>query len=242
MTLLYILVFVLIAVILSIATRKGGRLPALLIISTLAVFALQPALPVRGLDFWLPTITLGLTVLGWVLTTPAPQRLWRDNWPAIAILGGITLLLGLTRYLGISLPLTASNPPIIQQILVILVIFGAAGFLLWRFSTPGKLILSTAFVFVILIFLLLKVPALSEWVSRVLRGWNGQSVSLASPLDLRWLGFSYIAFRLLHTLRDRQSGRLPAVSLSEYVVYVIFFPALSAGPIDRIERFVGDLR
>jgi D-alanyl-lipoteichoic acid acyltransferase DltB (MBOAT superfamily) len=242
MTLAYILVFVLIAGILSIAMRKGGRSPVLLVISTLAVFALQPALPVRGLDFWLPTFTLGLTVLGWVLTTPAPQRLWRNNWPTIAILGGITLLLGLTRYLGISLPLTASNPPLIQQILIILLVFGAAGFLLWRFSAPSKLILSVAFIFVIFIFLLLKVPTLSEWISRVLRGWNGQSVLLASPLDLRWLGFSYIAFRLLHTLRDRQSGRLPAVSLMEYVVYVIFFPALSAGPIDRIERFVGDLR
>ena len=151
-------------------------------------------------------------------------------------------MLGLTRYLGFSLPLTASNPPQILQILVVLAILCAAGFLLWRFSKPGKLMLSAAFVFVILIFLLLKVPALSEWTSQVLRGWNGQSTLLASPLDLRWLGFSYIAFRLLHTLRDRQSGRLPAVSLSEYVVYVIFFPALSAGPIDRIERFVGDLR
>jgi D-alanyl-lipoteichoic acid acyltransferase DltB (MBOAT superfamily) len=242
MTLAYILVFILIAAILSIAMRKGGRLPVLLAISALAVFAMQPALPVRGLDFWLPTLTLGLTVLGWVLTTPREQRSWRENWPAIAILGGITLILGLTRYLGIALPLTASNPPIIQEILVVLAIFGAAGFLLWRFSTPGKLILNVACVFVILIFLLLKVPALSEWVSQVLRGWNGQSILLASPLDLRWLGFSYIAFRLLHTLRDRQSGRLPAVSLPEYVVYVIFFPALSAGPIDRIERFVGDLR
>ncbi len=85
-------------------------------------------------------------------------------------------------------------------------------------------------------------PALAEWASKTLRGWNGQSVALASAMDVRWLGFSYIAFRLLHTLRDRQSGRLPAVSLSEYVVYVIFFPALAAGPIDRIERFVGDLR
>jgi D-alanyl-lipoteichoic acid acyltransferase DltB (MBOAT superfamily) len=30
--------------------------------------------------------------------------------------------------------------------------------------------------------------------------------------------------------------------LAEYVVYVIFFPAVSAGPIDRIERFLTDLR
>jgi D-alanyl-lipoteichoic acid acyltransferase DltB (MBOAT superfamily) len=56
------------------------------------------------------------------------------------------------------------------------------------------------------------------------------------------LGFSYIAFRLLHTIRDRATGRLPPVTLSEYIVYIIFFPALTAGPIDRIERFVGDLR
>ena len=119
----------------------------LLVISTLAVYALQPALPVRGLDFWLPTLTLGLTVLGWVLTTPRQQRLWRDNWLAVAILGGIVLALGLTRYLGFSLPLTASNPPQIFQILIVLAIIAAAGFLLWQFSKPGKLILSVAFIF-----------------------------------------------------------------------------------------------
>jgi D-alanyl-lipoteichoic acid acyltransferase DltB (MBOAT superfamily) len=32
------------------------------------------------------------------------------------------------------------------------------------------------------------------------------------------------------------------VSLQEYVNYVIFFPAVTAGPIDRLERFIGDLR
>jgi D-alanyl-lipoteichoic acid acyltransferase DltB (MBOAT superfamily) len=242
MTLAYILVFIIVAAFLGLARLQRGWLPVLLAISALAVYALQPALPVRGLDFWLPTLTLGLAVLGWVLTTPREQRLWRDNRPAAAILGGIVLALGLTRYLGISLPLTASRPPQTLQILVVLAIVALAAFLLWRFSKPGKLLLSAAFVFVILIFVLLKVPALSEWASQVLRGWNGQSTLLASPRDLGWLGFSYIAFRLLHTLRDRQSGRLPAVSLSEYVVYMIFFPALTAGPIDRIERFVGDLR
>jgi D-alanyl-lipoteichoic acid acyltransferase DltB (MBOAT superfamily) len=46
----------------------------------------------------------------------------------------------------------------------------------------------------------------------------------------------------MHTIRDRQSGRLPPVSLGEYVSYVIFFPTLSAGPIDRIERFITNLR
>jgi alginate O-acetyltransferase complex protein AlgI len=56
------------------------------------------------------------------------------------------------------------------------------------------------------------------------------------------LGFSYIAFRLIHTLRDRQTGRLPLVNLREYVTYAVFFPALTAGPIDRLERFTPQLR
>ncbi len=158
MTLAYILVFVIIAAVLGVATRTRGHLPLLLAVSALAVYALQPALPVRGLDFWLPTLTLGLAVLAWVLTTPRQKRLWRDNWPGIAILGGIVIVLGLTRYLGISLPLTASNPPQIQEILVLLAILGVAGLLLWRFSEPGKLLLSAAFLIVIIIFLILKGP------------------------------------------------------------------------------------
>ena len=242
MTLVFIFVSFAVAAILGLVVRNRWRLPLLLGISALAVYALQPALPVRGLDFWLPTATLAFTTLTWVLTTPREQRSWQTNWLAAAILGGVVLTLGLTRYLGLSLPLTASRPPQTLQILVALAITALAAFLLARYSKPGKLLLTAGFVFGIALFVFLKVPALTEWISRVVRGWNGQSTALASPLDLRWLGFSYIAFRLLHTIRDRQSGRLPVVSLSEYVVYVIFFPALAAGPIDRIERFVGDLR
>jgi alginate O-acetyltransferase complex protein AlgI len=242
MTLAYILIFIAVAAVLGLGLRGRGRLPGLLVTSALAVYALQPALPVRGLDFWLPTATLALAVLGWVITTPREQRTWHTNWLAAAILGGIVLVLGLLRLLNFSLPLTASRPPQFLQILVALSCIAVPALLLGRFSKTGKLLLIAGFVFIILLFVIFKVPALAEWVSKVLRGWNGQSTALASPLDIRWLGFSYIAFRLLHTLRDRQSGRLPPVSLSEYVVYVIFFPALAAGPIDRIERFVEDLR
>ncbi|MBA4385132.1 MAG: hypothetical protein C0410_10390 [Anaerolinea sp.] len=94
----------------------------------------------------------------------------------------------------------------------------------------------------LVIFASLKLPILTEWLSGVLRLWSNQSRELASALDLRWLGFSYIAFRLIHTLRDRQNGRLPAMALDEYFIYMLFFPAISAGPIDRSERFIKDLR
>ncbi len=89
---------------------------------------------------------------------------------------------------------------------------------------------------------ILKNPTLAEWAALKLRFLAGQPTTNASLADLQWLGFSYIAFRLIHTIRDRQSGRLPPVDLAEYVTYVIFFPALVAGPIDRLEQFIQDLR
>lgn len=242
MTIALILLSIVVASLLGLVTRNRSRILLLLGISALAVFAIQPVLPVRGLDFWLPSATLALASLAWILTTPHPQRSWRDNWPAVAILVGIVLILGLVRYLGISLYLTASRPPQILQILIGVVGFALAAILLARFTGPGKAVLTITFIFIIILFVVLKFPPLTVLVSIWLRTLNHQSPTLALAQDLRWLGFSYIAFRLLHTIRDRQSGRLPFVSLSEYVVYVIFFPALTAGPIDRIERFIGDLR
>ena len=65
---------------------------------------------------------------------------------------------------------------------------------------------------------------------------------MATGFDIRWLGISYIAFRLLHTLRDHQTGKANNLNLQEFMIYVLFFPALSAGPIDRAPRFAQDLR
>jgi alginate O-acetyltransferase complex protein AlgI len=90
--------------------------------------------------------------------------------------------------------------------------------------------------------IVLKTPFLSYQTSVLLRAFAAQGTARTSALDIRWLGFSYIAFRLIHTLRDRQAGRLPEVTLQEYVTYSVFFPALVAGPIDRLERFVKDIR
>jgi len=242
MTLKLILISIVVAGILGLVTINRWRIPFLLGSCALAVYAFQPVLPVRGLDFWLPTATLAFTVLTWILTTSPEQRTWRDNWLALAILSGIVLVLGLTRYLGFSLHLTASRPPQIHQILAGLAGVGLIALLLARLTTPNKAALTGTFIIIILFFLVLKFPILTTLVSKGLRSLNHQSTSLALAQDLRWLGFSYIAFRLLHTIRDRQSGRLPVISLSEYVIYVIFFPALTAGPIDRVERFIGDLR
>ena len=92
-----------------------------------------------------------------------------------------------------------------------------------------------------MIFIVLKSDVLSLWFSGLIRTNRAENPELASVLDLGWLGFSYLAFRLIHTLRDHQTGQLPALTLREYMAYVIFFPAYTAGPIDRAERFIIDL-
>jgi alginate O-acetyltransferase complex protein AlgI len=242
MTLAYVLISIGTAVLLGIVTRNRWRIQLLLVISTLAIYAFQPVLPIRGLDFWLPTATLALAVLAWIFTTPPENRPWRRDLPSAIILILVVLSLAFTRYLGLSTYLTASNPPQLIQVIIALVAFALIAFFIAHYYKKNIVVLLASFIFIILLFIILKVPSLTIYFSGLLRNMNKQSISLAVAQDIRWLGFSYIAFRLLHTIRDRISGRLPPVTLSEYVVYIIFFPTLSAGPIDRIERFVGDLR
>jgi D-alanyl-lipoteichoic acid acyltransferase DltB (MBOAT superfamily) len=233
-------------------------------ISVLAVFALQPSVPVRGLDYWLPLASLAAAGLGWLLTSTPEARAPRENWIAAAGLTGAALLVALTRFLPEPI-LTPTRPPQMASVLAGLALAAIFACAAWwavggrpagRKAAGGEPVDVTmkpapgrgsapalALILVLLaLFVVLKSPALHQAASGLLRGWVGQSAALATPLDLRWLGFSYLAFRLIHTARDRQEGRLPAVTLREYVTYAVFAPALTAGPIDRLERFVKDLR
>jgi D-alanyl-lipoteichoic acid acyltransferase DltB (MBOAT superfamily) len=237
-----VLIAVLITGGLGVIARGRWRMPLLLVVSALAVYALQPKLPIRYLDFWLPTLTLALAALSWVLTTPRAQRVWKDNWLAVVILVGVSLAMGITRYLNISLPIPVSRPPTLQSLLLVEGTVLVLALLLARFTLPGPAALKASIILLILALVAMKIPSVAQQIGIALRSLSGQSTAAVVVLDFRWLGFSYIVFRLLHTLFDRLSGRLPAVSMGEYVVYVIFFPALTAGPIDRIERFTGDLR
>jgi alginate O-acetyltransferase complex protein AlgI len=242
LTLLNILVFVLAALSVAILTRGRGRGMLLLIGSLLAVYWMQPPTPIRHLDFWLPTFTLFLAILVWAVTRPGLLPLSKTDLGTCLLIAGIILAIGLERYLWPICCLTPTIPPALYQILLAvgfsaLLTFGIARFL------PGKISPINGFIiFILALFVVMKTEPLSKATSILLRSWIGQPGKMASALDLRWLGFSYVAFRLIHTLRDRLAGRLPEYSLQEYLIYIIFFPTFTAGPIDRIQRFVKDLR
>lgn len=303
-----IFIAVIAAVIYSALLPAKWRGWALMIASVVAVYRMQPALPIRYLDFILPTATVVIVVACWWWTrklTPPPTLPYersemgrgekdkkRESWAqiiraryilplrdfvssedgrAFIIIFALVVGMSLMRFIDADFRLTASRPPEPLWVMLALVVVGAGVGVVSAWivhphpltpspygtsagrplhgeggqeasNTRQRRALAGIIFLIVLIFVVFKTEALATELSRWLRAQAGQDTSLASMIDLNWLGFSYIAFRLIHMLRDRQSGLLPALSLRETVTYLVFFPALVAGPIDRVERFVKDYR
>jgi D-alanyl-lipoteichoic acid acyltransferase DltB (MBOAT superfamily) len=230
---------------------QAARVYLLLAVSILAVYWFQPLVPLRSFDFWLPSLTLALVVITWFITfsnraatEAAPTPSWRspENIIALALIAGVPALISLSRYVLPEPIFTAAPPPRFIVFFFFAIALGIAVPVVTWLSRRFLWVLSAAIVLLIAILVILKTPALSLQTSIFLRTLLNRPIDNAASTDLRWLGFSYIAFRLIHVLRDKQAGRLPALALGEFTTYVVFFPSLAAGPIDRAERFAGDLR
>ena len=209
--------------------------------SVLIIYWLQPASPVRHLDYWLPTGCIVLTILSWILTRKKESSNLSSDITTGLVIAGVMLIIGLTRYLGPLCCVTPTRPPELNQIAIAVISISLLFLLFANFGSGKAALIYTATILILGIFIFLKSDSLSKFLSQGLRLINAQPVELASATDIQWLGFSYVAFRLLHTLRDRISGRLPEIGLRDYVTYVIFFPAFSAGPIDRVQHFTQEL-
>jgi alginate O-acetyltransferase complex protein AlgI len=241
MSLLNILVLILAALLLRLAFPGKLRRWAMLVASVMAIFWLQPALPIRQMDFWFPTATVGLVFLSWGLTAEKEQLKDKANWLAAGLTVGTILLIAATRFISLEGILTPSRPPQFLSVVIGLLIFLLLTVLLVRLAPANGGFLTLGVLVILILFLILKNPLLSSYLSVGLRNLMSQDPALAQSTDLGWLGFSYVAFRLIHTLIDRMNGRLKDIKLGEYLVYTIFFPAFIAGPLDRLQRFRKDL-
>src|SRR5690606_17145929 len=246
------------------ALLYGALLPArwrgwaLLVVSVIAVYALQPALPIRYSGFILPTVMLLLIVASWwtvrekAETQPDDQAtfrrldLTRDDLTTLIVIIILIIAVSFLRFIHADYRLVASTPPPPETVIVSLVVVGILGAAIAiasrRVTINQKQLLTAMILLIVAFFVVFKTEPLATELSRILRSQSGQNTSLASMIDLGWVGFSYAAFRLIHTLRDKQTGILPALTLREYMTYVIFFPAFTAGPIDRAARFIVDYR
>lgn len=57
---------------------------------------------------------------------------------------------------------------------------------------------------------------------------------------LGFLGISYICFRTIQILIEIEDGLVKEVPAFQYLSFVLFFPMLSSGPIDRSRRYAAD--
>jgi len=230
---------------------KKWRAWTLLAASVVAIYWLQPPLPIRFSDYLLPTATIALTLVAWWFTRlpghPEQESSLGQDRLTLAVVIAIVIGLSFFRFVDADYRITASRPPSPLIVAIILLVLGLISFVTIH-STRGQVkrrqrhILTVLILLIVGLFVIFKTESLSTWASLWWRTLTGQDTALASPIDLAWLGFSFVAFRLIHTLRDRQSGILPILSLREYLTYVIFFASYTAGPIDRAERFCVDFR
>jgi membrane protein involved in D-alanine export len=70
------------------------------------------------------------------------------------------------------------------------------------------------------------------------------AVKFLPDADVGWVGFlgiSYVTFRSIDVIICIQDRLIQALPFLRYVTYVLFFPAVSSGPVDRYNRFIADL-
>jgi D-alanyl-lipoteichoic acid biosynthesis protein DltB len=208
---------------------RGQRANILLVVSIFALYALQAGSGV--FDLILPTATLLMAVGVWWILTPVAHE---SDIRTLLLIIFLVFLIPIITVIG-GLSFSAAIRP-----LPVLGLVGGGAFFA-GLSLPGeaaqsdvrKRVASGYIVVIIVLLVILKLPALQIAVTT--------AIFPTAPIAWGWLGFSYIAFRLMHILLDYRSGRLKSAGLRDLLLYTIFFPALSAGPIDRIEHFTKEL-
>ena len=56
-----------------------------------------------------------------------------------------------------------------------------------------------------------------------------------------FIGISYLTFRTLGIIIEIRDGLIKDVQILDFISFVLFFPTLASGPIDRYRRFITDL-
>jgi D-alanyl-lipoteichoic acid acyltransferase DltB (MBOAT superfamily) len=184
-----------------------------------------------SLDLLLPAATIILIIAVWWLIQP-PSIPNRDIWPALLIMGGglAAIWVSLSERPGLMVMLSGVGVVSVAAISLSQLLPQAEQ------VEPYKRLAVILIAVIVVILVVLKSPPLA----RVVGMWSTADDALSR---LSWLGFSYIAFRLIAVLLDFRAGNLPpdGFSLRDMAVYTLFFPAFTAGPIDRAQRFIPEL-
>lgn len=220
--------------------RNTRAWKSLLIFTSISLYYwLQPSSPIRYLDFWLPTFAVLLAWLAYVGMSPFSFPAIRKNLSELGFVLLPTFAASLNRYLSLCC-ITPTLPPSIDRVFSFLIPAIIMISLIWR-VLPQKLHFPFTFFILLVIFVFLKNPFLALQLSRLCHELNHQPIQFSLPSDILWLGISYIILRIVHILTDVRAKRQPLPDFQAYILYLIFFPALIAGPIDLFPHFQKEL-
>jgi hypothetical protein len=177
--------------------RRRGREWLLLPASLLALYALQPATLIRHLDFWLPTAARPGR-LTWCATTA-------ENAPPASYVTRRRCVLSSFSPHPLSRPVLrlTPRPPGPAAVCAALALLAVGGL---RPEVCSRRVFVVYSPFLIALFVI-SPELLARGPARCCA--PVRSNSPRQPADLRWLGFSYIAFRLLHILLWTATGFRP---------------------------------
>ncbi len=241
MTLTHILVFALVSLPFMWLIPTHWRPQSLLFASILALAWLLADDALNHLDFMILIGTLALSIaVWWIVQPPSETMPTRRADTQTFLIIGIGIL-----FAGLILALFDRPSNFLMPIFGIAVAtVGALNLPQLLLSTNTEIYKRLSLLFVvglIVILVILKIPASARFFSLALD--HDEALHPTGITPLAWLGFSYIAFRLIGVLFDFRAGRLPkdGMALRDFLIYVIFFPAMTAGPIDRVQRFIPEL-
>jgi alginate O-acetyltransferase complex protein AlgI len=162
----------------------------------------------------------------------------------------VAWVFGIAAFIGLIITAHRGASPPMRLILVLI-------------NTAALIILFTDQPFGLVLYLVDILLVLGTWRFSRTRGWKlwiGVIVltlilskmpsaltgnDLTIPLNFSffaWLGFSYLAFRLIHVTVDAHQGRLGDPTLEELLIYALHPASFISGPIDRIQKSVASQR
>jgi hypothetical protein len=163
---------ILACVALIIGQLRHARELTLLAVSAFVVYWLQPVQPFISLIFWLPTAMLATTVLSWALISTPEKQGWKQNWPAFAVLTGVTLLIDLNRFFRLEQIYMATTPAV-QSILAVAAFVVFFVFIVVKADRVRNALLVLALGVIIIALIFLKSPFLSITVVDFIKaGWD----------------------------------------------------------------------
>ena len=209
-------------------------------LSLFGIFWFQPLSSIRSLDFWLPSLIILFSVVVWRYLFGSDKLSEEHNRITLIILAAFFILLGASRYVDFPFLHARVSVPAFGWIFIFLLTCTVLIFL--SFSIHKKSLPGTAMsILMVLILILQKYPPAAEATSVWLRNVNRQSITLASGSEIAWVGFSYFSFRLIHVLLEKRRFLGENISLNNFLVYLIYFPSFTAGPIARLDQFLAEL-